>query len=651
MYTKVKDHIVTNQLIQPGEKLLLAVSGGADSMAMLDVFSRLSTELAFLFMVVTVDHMLRGTASEADRLFVENYCHIRAIPVVGKSVDVKSFKQTHGAGTQVAARTLRYQAFQHVMSQHDCDTLVLAHHADDQVESLIMALVKSTDPRQLTGMPEARGFGDKRLIRPFIHVAKADIYDYVQKWQIPYREDPSNADDHYRRNAVRHHVIPRLKQFNPELLKTTDVLMAHLKEDNDYLMKEAEKRFDEWVEKRQDNQEVSIDISIVKKEARALQRRLFHLILNYLYDTLPSRLSYKHETAFFSLLQHTDGQRSVDLPDGLVMRQVYDRLMFCFKDQHTCETTVNDTTSASHKRPLSFEETIVEEKKDATKDCLYLPYALYHQGMYHVRTRKAGDKIYLPELDGHKKVSRIFIDQKIPQDQRDHWPLLVDEHDHVVWVMGLTKPFIQTHVEAKQYVKLTYQKNHIKICRRNMMHNDIEKILVTKEEIDQKCEELGKALSEEYRDRFPLAVGVLKGALPFMSDILRHMDTYLEMDFMDVSSYGSGMKSSGEVKIEKDLNTKVEGRDILIIEDIIDSGLTLSYLVDLFKYRKAKSIKIVTLLDKPEGRTANITADVVGFKVPNEFVVGYGLDYQEKYRNLPYIGVLKPHIYGGDQAE
>lgn len=458
MYTKVKDHIVTNQLIQPGEKLLLAVSGGADSMAMLDVFSRLSKDLTFSFMVVTVDHKLRGTESEADRLFVENYCHMRAIPVVGTSVDVVSFKQTHGAGTQVAARTLRYQAFQHVMSQHDCDTLVLAHHADDQAESLIMALVKSTDPRQLTGMPEVRTFGDKRLIRPFLHVAKVDIYQYLYKEQVPYREDPSNSDDHYRRNAVRHHIIPLLKQFNPELLKTTDVLMSHLKEDDDYLTKEAQKRFDQYVEIASNDRAISIDISVVKKEARALQRRLFHLILNYLYDTLPSRLSYKHETAFFSLLQHTDGQRSVDLPDGLVMRQVYDRLMFCFKDQHTCETTVNDTTSASHKRPLSFEETIVGEKEDATKDCLYLPYALYHQGMYHVRTRKAGDKIYLPELDGHKKVSRIFIDQKIPQDQRDHWPLLVDEHDHVVWVMGLTKPFIQTHVEAKQYVKLTYQK-------------------------------------------------------------------------------------------------------------------------------------------------------------------------------------------------
>ncbi len=114
---------------------------------------------------------------------------------------------------------------------------------------------------------------------------------------------------------------------------------------------------------------------------------------------------------------------------------------------------------------------------------------------------------------------------------------------------------------------------------------------------------------------------------------------------MDVSSYGSGTSSSGEVKIVKDLDTKVEGRDLLIIEDIIDSGLTLRYLVDLFKYRKAKSIKIVTLLDKPTGRSADIKADIIGFEVPDEFVVGYGLDYNQRYRNLPYIGILKPKIY------
>lgn len=177
------------------------------------------------------------------------------------------------------------------------------------------------------------------------------------------------------------------------------------------------------------------------------------------------------------------------------------------------------------------------------------------------------------------------------------------------------------------------------------MHNEIQEILITEEEIQAKCKEIGEQLTEEYRGKFPLAIGVLKGALPFMADLLRHIETHLEMDFMDVSSYGSGTRSSGEVKILKDLDTQVEGRDVLIIEDIIDSGRTLQYLVDLFKYRKANSVKIVTLLDKPSGRKADIQADIIGFEVPDAFVVGYGLDYAERYRNLPYIGVLKPEIY------
>ena len=178
-----------------------------------------------------------------------------------------------------------------------------------------------------------------------------------------------------------------------------------------------------------------------------------------------------------------------------------------------------------------------------------------------------------------------------------------------------------------------------------MLQNDIEKIMITEEQLQERIAELGAQLTEEYQDSFPLAVGVLKGAMPFMTDLMKRFDSFIELDFMDVSSYGNATVSSGEVKILKDLNTSVEGRDVLIIEDIIDSGLTLSYLVDLFKYRKAKSIKIVTLLDKPSGRKVNLSADYVGFKVPDGFVVGYGLDYAEKYRNLPYIGILKPAVY------
>ncbi len=178
-----------------------------------------------------------------------------------------------------------------------------------------------------------------------------------------------------------------------------------------------------------------------------------------------------------------------------------------------------------------------------------------------------------------------------------------------------------------------------------MLQNDIEKVLISEEELQNKIQELGESLTAEYQDKFPLLIGVLKGAMPFMADLMKRIDSYVEIDFMDVTSYGNATVSSGEVKILKDLNTSVEGRDIIIIEDIIDSGLTLSYLVDLFKYRKAKSIKIVTLLDKPTGRKVDLQADYVGFEVPDAFVVGYGLDYAEKYRNLPYIGVLKPAVY------
>ena len=173
---------------------------------------------------------------------------------------------------------------------------------------------------------------------------------------------------------------------------------------------------------------------------------------------------------------------------------------------------------------------------------------------------------------------------------------------------------------------------------------EIESVLFSEEVIEKKCCELGERISRDF-DGEVLVVGILKGAVPFMADIVREMDCHLELDFMDVSSYGNATISSGEVKILKDLDTNVEGRDMLIVEDIIDSGRTLAYLVDLFKYRKAKSVKIVTLLDKPEGRVVKIDADYIGFDVPNEVVVGYGLDYAEQYRNLPYVGVLKPSVY------
>ena len=178
-----------------------------------------------------------------------------------------------------------------------------------------------------------------------------------------------------------------------------------------------------------------------------------------------------------------------------------------------------------------------------------------------------------------------------------------------------------------------------------MLHPDIEEVLYSEEEISAVVKDLGAQLTKEYEGKNRLVIGVLKGAVMFMTDLSRAMDCDLELDFMDVSSYGAGMESSGDVKILKDLDTTVDGRDLLIVEDIIDTGRTLSYLIEIFKYRKAKSIKVVTLMDKKERRVVDLEADYIGINVPNEFVVGYGLDFNEKYRNLPYIGILKTEVY------
>lgn len=177
------------------------------------------------------------------------------------------------------------------------------------------------------------------------------------------------------------------------------------------------------------------------------------------------------------------------------------------------------------------------------------------------------------------------------------------------------------------------------------MHKDIESILYTEEILQEKIAEVAKQISNDYGDTFPLVIGILKGSTPFMMDLIRKMDILVEIDFMAVSSYGNNSSTTGEVKILKDLNHTVEGRDVIIVEDIIDTGLTLSYLVELFGMRRAKSVKVVTLLDKPAGRKVDINPDYKCLDVPDAFIVGYGLDYAEKYRNFPYIGILKEEVY------
>ncbi|MDO4757066.1 MAG: hypoxanthine phosphoribosyltransferase [Parabacteroides sp.] len=176
------------------------------------------------------------------------------------------------------------------------------------------------------------------------------------------------------------------------------------------------------------------------------------------------------------------------------------------------------------------------------------------------------------------------------------------------------------------------------------MHADVKKILISEEEIIETCKKLGKQLTEDYQGKKPLVVGLLKGSVPFLAELIKYIELDIEIDFMDVSSY-SGTESQGDIRIMKDLDSSVIDDEIILVEDIVDTGRTLMVVKEMLYRKGAKDVKVVSLLDKPSRRVVDIEAEYVGFVVPNEFVIGFGLDFNQKYRNLPYVGVLKEECY------
>lgn len=181
------------------------------------------------------------------------------------------------------------------------------------------------------------------------------------------------------------------------------------------------------------------------------------------------------------------------------------------------------------------------------------------------------------------------------------------------------------------------------------MHADVEELLISEEQLRARIADLGKMITHDYQEKNLLLLGTLKGAVPFIADLARAIDLPLELDYMAVTSYGDTSQSSGVVRILKDLEGPIDHKHILIVEDIIDSGLTLHYLVDLLQRRNPLSLRICSLLNKKRGRVREVSVDYLGFTIPDKFVVGYGLDYAQRYRNLPYVGILKPAVYQGER--
>ncbi len=479
---------------------------------------------------------------------------------------------------------------------------------------------------------------------------KNDLLEYVKENGAQFREDPSNESDAYLRNRLRHHIVPAIMLENPSAALNAVKMTTGLQED--------EKLLEAWRKSNSlsivtftEDGFPTLHTDLFRIMHTALQKRFIPLLLNYLYSR--ENIPVEYSAALLHQLHHhlsaSEGNVTIDLPKGYRFVREYG-IVSIVKDVENTERSQRLLRKGQWtgwgNLLLYWDDADGHDVKDGEIKYFDLPEA---DLPLHVRGRKDGDRILLPGMAQPKRLSRLFIDEKIGAEKRRNLPVITTALGEICAIPGVTiwHPVQEcenrtgkVHIQSKRTAKNLMEKRG-----NSMLQNDIEEVLITEEEIQEKVAELGAVLTADYQDKFPLAIGVLKGALPFMSDLIKRVDAYIELDFMDVSSYGNATVSSGEVKIVKDLNTSVEGRDVLIIEDIIDSGKTLNYLVELFKYRKAKSIKIVTLLDKPTGRKVDLKADYVGFLVPDAFVVGYGLDYAEKYRNLPYIGVLKKEIY------
>lgn len=322
-----------------------------------------------------------------------------------------------------------------------------------------------------------------------------------------------------------------------------------LHEDERYLQQEAKLMVQQVVNFSSNKDIASFYINDFSSYPTALQRRAYHLILNYLYFHLPKNLSYVHEQDFFELLNSTMGNVEIDFPRHLKLKRSYQKVMFYFTNKHHVSSPyhfildIPEKVSLPNGSQISAVHTDKREREDrftyiCALDDVELPL--------HIRTRQPGDRMSWKGLNGSKKIKDIFIDAKIPKDERDAWPIVTDNHGQILWLVGLKKGFSEAKGTSDMYIQLNYKTQGF--GRDNLVDQDIEKTLITEEEIQQQCKKIGKQLAEEYEEKFPLAIGVLKGAMPFMSDLLRYMNIHLEMDFMDVSSYGGKKRQLLQVR-------------------------------------------------------------------------------------------------------
>lgn len=603
---------------------LAMVSGGPDSVALLRVMVALGARPV----VLHVDHGLRGEQSRADAEFVRRLCE-----ELGLFCEVRALDLAEGTGLQERARRERYGLASDLALRAGATAIATGHTADDVAETVLMNLARGSGTRGLAGIPPVRG----GIARPLIEVGRAEILRYLEALGQSYRTDPTNALPKYARNRVRNEVLPALEELYPGARNNIARAAGLLRQDLEALGSLAEDSL------RSRGEELVVpDVSELHP---ALRRHALRLAYSRLAPSEPPLDSALVESV---LGPEGGGTRTVDLPAGVVAAVRYSGEVSLYERREPPQSEALEVRPGKTELAGWVIEARELEKPRRLPGEAARPEVVYldaERGPYALRLAREGDEVRPLGLGGSKKVLRAMMDRKVPKDHRRRTPVVVDGSDRVAWVAGgeVGEEFAVDE-DTRRVLRLQASEaaEERKRERKSSIVRRVEKVLISSEQIQEKVRELGERITEDYRDKNPLLVGILRGAVIVLGDLMRRVDLPCEIDFMDISSYGTGSTSSGVVRIIKDLEEDITGRHVIIVEDIVDSGLTLSYLRRSLLARDPASLEIFALLSKPERRKVELPVKYLGFEIPNEFVVGYGLDFAGAYRNLPDICLVDP---------
>lgn len=463
MKSAVKKFIKRHHLLQKNTTVLVGVSGGPDSTALLHLLIAFRDEWNLNIIVLTMDHQLRGKESQTDVQYVQEICERWNVDVVTASRDVKSYQEQHGLSLQMAARQVRYRFFEEQMNRWNACYLALGHHGDDQIETMFMTMTRSASSTALSGIPVKRAFACGEIIRPLLSVSRESIKMYCEQHNISPRFDPSNYAIEDMRVYFRKKVSPIVKEKNSNLHTTIQYLSETLSEDETFLQAEAKRLIDHVVQYKDNQVAVSFQIDEFIQYAHTLQRRAFHLLLNYLYEgVVPKSLSYIHEDDFFALIADQKGTVKIDFPRGILVERSYGTVILHEQVKKT-DNAYQEVIQIPGKTVLPDGSKLIAEmvtdpgQTNENKHTYFLMKETITFPLI-IRTRQPGDRMSWQGLSGSKKLKDIFIDEKVPRSERDTWPVVVDDLGKVIWLIGIKKGELFHSSKNRTMIRLHYHK-------------------------------------------------------------------------------------------------------------------------------------------------------------------------------------------------